>query len=161
MKRLFFFLLVVLFLVCCFLPQAQNFTLSSFFSRGEFTVFSSSNALKEAYEWDSVIALGNEFMLKTPLLPNSKLRLSTKEVRGQMVEIPNTEEEMASLHAFQKQIGFMASKQEVLEGIGVCQYGYSPKIPNFIVLDGKKINLQIVEQASKIVVGYPVILGSY
>ena len=42
-----------------------------------------------------------------------------------------------------------------------CYYGYSSRLGTGVLLGGKKVNCQIVCSEGKIVVGWPLILGSY
>ena len=49
---------------------------------------------------------------------------------------------------------------EVLEGTKIS-YAYDPSLANFVVVDGNKVNLQVAKTDFCIVVGYPLILGSF
>ncbi len=51
-------------------------------------------------------------------------------------------------------------KIEEIEGKTVF-YGFTPFEENFIMLENKKINMQIVEKEGEIIVGLPIILGSF
>ena len=42
-----------------------------------------------------------------------------------------------------------------------CIYGYTPKIRNYVMVDGQKVNVQIAVTATQVHVGSPLILGSY
>jgi len=57
------------------------------------------------------------------------------------------------------------SAKEILKKLGYREvspgYGYSPRAKDFIKANGQKINLQIVERNDSVVVGWPVVLGSY
>ena len=42
-----------------------------------------------------------------------------------------------------------------------CEYYYSTKIDDFVILNGQKINLQVCYQKDYIAVGTPIVFGSY
>lgn len=43
----------------------------------------------------------------------------------------------------------------------VVYYGYDSTYPDFRIIDGKRINVQIVKNSTNIIVGYPLILCGY
>ena len=49
---------------------------------------------------------------------------------------------------------------EVLNGTSIS-YAYDPSLANFVVVDGNKVNLQVAKTDFCVVVGHPLILGSF
>lgn len=52
------------------------------------------------------------------------------------------------------------NKKEKVEN-NICLYGYSSMFKKFCILNNYKINFQIVISTNKIIVGYPLIYGSF
>jgi len=159
MKRLFFFLLTALFIGASFAPEAHDFSLSDFFAGGTLSVFSSDATLMQSHAWQAIVPMGSEWMASCPL--SSTPNLSGYVVRGQMAELPITPQLTAQLNQFKTQTRFVQVLTEELQAVGSCEYGYSPLIANYLIIGGKKMNVQIVYKADVIVIGTPVILGSY
>ncbi len=51
-------------------------------------------------------------------------------------------------------------KEEIVEGINII-YGYTAYYTDFIYIDGKQANVQIVENEDSIIAGFPIILSGY
>ncbi len=47
-----------------------------------------------------------------------------------------------------------------LEGLTIT-YGYTPSFDKFQYVDGKKINVQIVEKSDEMLIGFPIIMTGY
>lgn len=122
-------------------------------------MFSSDLKLVQSHEWQTVVPMGNEWMASCQLANSPSL--SGYAVRGQMAELPITPQLTEQLKAFKTQTKFLQAYTEELLTVGSCEYGYSPLIKNYLVINGKKINVQIVYKDGYVVVGTPVILGSY
>jgi hypothetical protein len=66
----------------------------------------------------------------------------------------------SNLKSFIKGLNATAVFSEVGEDFN-CEYYYSPKIKGSIILNGKKINLHVCYQKDYIVVGTPIVYGSF
>ena len=66
----------------------------------------------------------------------------------------------ANLDDVLSKIHFQKLYSETIEGIEIC-YGYSPNFQTSILLDGKKVNVQIAEKDRQVVIGFPMILTGY
>ena len=57
-------------------------------------------------------------------------------------------------------LDFFYQGREKIDGLEVY-YGYDSSYQDFRIIEGKKINVQIVENSTNIIVGYPMILCGY
>jgi len=64
------------------------------------------------------------------------------------------------LDFIKNKINFSYEAKEEIEGMKIF-YGYDKSYPDFRFLNGKKINCQIVQNSTNIIVGYPMILCGY
>lgn len=58
------------------------------------------------------------------------------------------------------QIKFQQLSCEEIEGIEIC-YGFSPCYASAVLLDGKKVNVQIAKVDGNVIVGFPMILTGF
>ena len=68
--------------------------------------------------------------------------------------------EEAELDAILRKIKFQQLSSENVEGIEVC-YGYSPCYSSAVMLDGKKVNVQIAKIDGRVIVGFPMIMTGF
>lgn len=68
--------------------------------------------------------------------------------------------EEVELDAMLKQIKFQQLFSEEVEGIEVC-YGYCPCYKSAILLDGKKVNVQIAKIDGQVILGFPMIMTGF
>lgn len=64
------------------------------------------------------------------------------------------------LEKFKNNLDFCFESQEKIDGLKIF-YGYDNSYPDFRYIDNKKINVQIVENSTNIIVGFPIILCGY
>ncbi|MFA6860496.1 MAG: YwmB family TATA-box binding protein [Clostridia bacterium] len=161
MKRFVLFFLIVAFLIACFVPETQNFSLAYFFQDGEFSLFSGDSELATCNTWKRVVSVGQEWIATDDIQKIKSFDFSNLNARGEMVVVPLNEEEQANLMEMKKNIGFVKVFTEIIENVGTSEYGYTSKIDSYLILQGSKVNMQIVIRNDSFVVGTPVILGSY
>lgn len=135
---------VVLFLFFLLLSSLNNkkeFTLKDFMS-GEYTAYTKNEIC------DSSIFLGTCYMTK-----NANVK---DEIIGESIKTTNTE--LAKLLG---DLDASVVKTELLDCGAVVISAFSPKIGDAVMLDDKKVNLQIASYTDYSIVGWPVILGSF
>lgn len=91
----------------------------------------------------------------------------TQDVKGTMKKLNNTlgvaytyslnDIDLASLIS---KLGVRKIKEEYIDNL-YCYYGYTNKIKGGIVIDGNKINIQIVSSNGTLKLASPMIMGSY
>lgn len=59
-----------------------------------------------------------------------------------------------------KTVHFQKMSSEMIDGIEII-YGYSPCYSDSVVLDGKKINVQVAKIDGEVVIGFPMILTGF
>ena len=68
--------------------------------------------------------------------------------------------EEVGLDSILRKIKFQQLSSEEVEGIEVC-YGYSPCYSSAVMLDGKKVNVQIAKIDGRVIVGFPMIMTGF
>ena len=84
--------------------------------------------------------------------------LKGRNLCGQTLIIENAEEE--ALSKLMKKLKMKTVMTQELGDIKII-YGYSNRLKNSVILDGKKVNVEIAVRGGKITAGTPLILGSY
>ena len=137
MKKLiiFLFLISTLFYTHSF---NNSFCIKNYFT-GEYTAYSSSSNTKD-------INLGFCSITNT----------KTKSTIGESIICQNLE-----LSAAIKTLKATVLKKEYLDCNTVVIYGYSPLINKSVNLNNLKVNIQIAVKDNEIIIGWPLILGSF
>ena len=65
-----------------------------------------------------------------------------------------------SLYQIKDLLKINYSFNQDLEGLTIT-YGYTPSFDKFQYVDGKKINVQIVEKSDEMLIGFPIIMTGY
>jgi len=122
-------------------------------SVGRVTVFASSQVcLPEGTVWT---ALGDGMVIDT-CLENLEEILDLVQVLGITFETKNTAAEIVS------HFGARVEKRQTIASVNVYTYFLSsPLFSNYIEIDGRKIGAQIAVTPSAVLVGFPMILGSF
>lgn len=68
--------------------------------------------------------------------------------------------EQDKLENLLRQIHFQELYNETVEGIEIC-YGYSPCYSSAVLLEGKKVNVQVAKVDGQVIVGFPMIMTGY
>ena len=143
-RGFFIFIFCILLAVCALLNQTPIFN----YDKGEhyFYLYSkSSNA--------SVLRLknNNEGALK---------RIKPFLVRGESVYLTTCEgaNDYAQSIVIDKQAVLVFC--EKLQGI-TCEYYYSPKIFNYVIINGKRVNLHLVKTSNGVKMGSPLVFDSF
>lgn len=149
---------MILFAAFCLLMLKIPFSLSSISEKvnATHTFYTTQNiSLKNA----NSIKSGNGFLISTS--SNNacivKSTLNENYIQGESFCFDGTQDDITKiLHSLNATI----VKKEKFDGFTVL-YAHSPKITNYIILNNKKVNIQIAYKNKIITVGTPIILGSY
>ena len=68
--------------------------------------------------------------------------------------------ENSSIEKVSKSLNMLDFRRENVMGKEVV-YGYTPKYQKSLILDNKKVNVQIVVDDDKLILGFPIILGGF
>ena len=101
------------------------------------------------------VSNGGDSVLTCSMVAAPYLYADLGSVQGETVQFCGGQNELDRLV---EALGFVDLVDSKIEG---CYYGYSARLGAGVLLDGKKVNCQIVVQNGTITVGYPLILGSY
>ena len=66
----------------------------------------------------------------------------------------------SGLNNLLKSLNMLVFKEENVNGMNVV-YGFTPKYEDYVLVDGKKINVQIASTRQEHVVGFPIILSGF
>lgn len=151
--------IITLFFVCfCLLFLQHSNSLSIFASEffGTHTFFSFENFENENC---TTTKNGNGFLICCSTQNANKIfsNLDKSKICGESVCFENQNFNLKKLlHTFQAKV----VKTESTENIYIV-YAFSPKFFDYVLIDGKKVNLQIAQSKQKITIGTPLILGSF
>lgn len=59
-----------------------------------------------------------------------------------------------------KKIKFQSLYSEDVDGIEIC-YGFTPCFADAVIIDGKKVNVQVAKREGRVVLGFPMIMTGY
>ena len=90
-------------------------------------------------------------------------RLQLKSVKGQSLRLDREKNNGENLLFINRQLKSKRAKLILCESgeWGESSYYFSPLIANWVVIGGKKVNLQVVNTADSIIIGSPIIFGSF
>ncbi|MGN1221690.1 MAG: hypothetical protein ACI4TT_00475, partial [Christensenellales bacterium] len=105
-----------------------------------------------------IVKNGNACIVSCDSKYASTVKASINNILGESITINNPNEDVL------KQINDYISKNilydEKLDGTQII-YGYDNTLKNFVMVDGQKINFQVAINSDYVVIGYPLILGSF
>ncbi len=157
MKHIFSFLFVVCLLAFSFSFSSKENAVFSFFKEGqcEFVVSKKldiSFLPKDA----SIVANGEDNIIGV----NARIaryvfeKLGSSNVKGYVFKIES------SFESLKQKLDFKYFKDSSNQN-QKHYYAFSNSFDNFVFVDGKKVNMHIVEKDNLLVVGFPIILTSY
>ena len=136
MKKFIVLAVLLLILILNSVQTKSNFSLKDYFDFGELTIYSN---------------------YKSEILPNVSMNTYKGEVIGESLFLKNYEAD-AILKKLNAQIKFL----EYIDNLDLSIiYAYSPIISKTVELKNTSINLQIAVANDYLVVGWPMILGSF
>lgn len=106
----------------------------------------------------TVVKNGNSSIVSCTSLNAKNVKQSLKNILGESVKINNPSKDI--IDNLYQYINKNIVYYEVLENTTIT-YCYNPSLLNFVMIDGQKVNLQIAQNNNYIVIGYPLILGSF
>lgn len=101
---------------------------------------------------------GNHFYYTFDNIKGKKVlkNLNMSEIEGLVYYF----EKDFTIDKIKSKLDFCYSSQEKIDNLNIF-YGYDSSYPDFRYVEGKKVNVQIVENATNFIVGYPMILCGY
>lgn len=134
---------------------------SSFHKKDVLEIFTSSDGICEFYcegvlkntsFISSIISSGEGYFVTTNLKSAKKVFNDLKNVKSFKIKFKNNFEI--------SKLKLKYIKTEFVDDMKIS-YAFSNYFDNGICIDGKKSNVQIVEKQNKLVIGIPIIMGSY
>lgn len=134
---------------------------SDFHKKDALNIFSSSDGVCEFYcekvlkrsnFISSIISSGDGYFVTTNLKCAKKVFEDLKNVKSFKIIFKNNFEI--------SKLKLKYIKTELVEDMKIS-YAFSNYFDNSICIDGKKSNIQIVEKESQVIIGVPIIMGSY
>ncbi|MBR4270185.1 MAG: hypothetical protein IKQ31_00705 [Clostridia bacterium] len=150
MKILVYIFLPIVMLFC--FPSFSIAELNADFE-GTFNIFTTQNAtITDTTTVDS----GMGYIIKGKLCNLNKTlkQLNSTQIRGVSVEFDSSKNEVEKLISKYRIRKISAEELETTSFI----YGYTPYLPLYSTIDGKKINIQIAYSDNHVKIGYPLIL---
>ena len=157
MKKLIKYILLIIIVV--FAVPPKNSTLSSLvrelnYTNAVSTYYTNSEVnVKNA----TVIKNGNSYLVQSDIKNCESLKKEIENIQGQSISLNGTYSDY--LFIKEKLLDSTIIEEE-LYNIKTC-YGYNNKLTKSVKIDNKNINIQVAFNNNKIVIGSPVILGSY
>ena len=107
----------------------------------------------------NIIQNGNGFLISTNSQNAKKVlsELNSQNIQGESFCFDGT---FCDVQKILYSLNAQIVKKECFDDFQVF-YAHSPKISKYILMNFKKVNMQIVLKNNKITVGSPIILGSY
>ena len=154
MKKIF--ILIVAFF--CLIVMKSPFSLSKLSQNylGEHTFYSTQ---KTNQKETNITKNGNGYLISTNSqnAKNVFQNLEKEKLHGESFRLSGTEKDIPKLlHS----LCAKTVKEERFDDFLIL-YANSPKIANYVVVNNKKVNIQIAYKNKVITVGTPIILGSY
>lgn len=105
-----------------------------------------------------IVKNGNACIVSCDSKYANVVKASINNILGESITINNPTEDVL------KQINDYISQNtlydEKLDGTQII-YGYDNTLENFVIVDGQKVNFQVAINIDYVVIGYPLILGSF
>lgn len=154
MKKIFVFLFLCVLLSFALYFNKQPLPLFNFYQDGvcEFAVKANTNKILPSFVQDT--QNGENLFVKAPLKLGDYLQKNLNDILGVTIIINEREENV--LKNLQVKI-CKTEKQNDNKHI----FGFSPLFEKAIFIENKKCNIHIVVQSDRLVIGYPIVLGSY
>lgn len=154
MKKIIVFLFLIVLVAFALYFDNRTLPLFNFYQEGtcEFTVLENTN--KNIPSFAKVNTCGQNSFVKADIALGGYLQKQLNDILG--VTIIVNDELSNVLENLQVKI----CKSE-LQNENTHIFGFSPLFSKSIFIGGKKCNIHIVIQNDQIIVGYPIILGSY
>ena len=94
---------------------------------------------------------------------SDNLKLGSLCVKGESLYLPfQNGESMVNEYIEQLLKAYNAKNQVIEKGnFGDGEYYYSNKIPTFVIINGRRVNVHVVKGTSGITIGTPLIFGSF
>lgn len=122
---------------------------------GEYCIYSTERVYSDLIT--KRVDTGFSYMYFCDSADAGALRAKFSKIDGESIAIPD----WAGGAGVAEVVGRLRYRVVLCSGLGEVVYAYSPRDKGYIVFDGKKVNLQVSLRGDTVVVGWPVILGSY
>ena len=154
MKKIAVFLFLIILLAFALHYNDKTLPLFSLYSAGtcEFTVVKDTN--KNIPSFASSITCGQNLFIKADISLGGYLQKQLKDILGVTIVVND------DISNVLKNLQIKISKSE-LQNENTHIFGFSPLFEKSVFIGGKKCNMHIVIQKEHIIIGYPIILGSY
>lgn len=154
MKKIVVFLFLGVLLSFALHFDNKTLPLFNFYQKGtcEFTVIKDTN--KNIPSFASSVSCGENLFVKADLPLGGYLQKHLNDILGVTIFVKD------DLSNVLKNLQVKICKSE-LQNNNTHIFGFSPLFEKTIFIGGKKCNIHIVVQTEQLIVGYPIILGSY
>lgn len=154
MKKITVFLFLIVLISFSLHFDERTLPLFSFYSQGkcEFTVRKETN--KDLPAFVSQVTSGENLFVKADIALGGYLQGILNDIQGITIFVEDETKNVLDNFAVK------VCKTE-LQDNNTHIFGFSPYFEKSVFIDGKKCNIHIVVQVGRIIIGYPIILGSY
>ncbi len=146
------------FIALALLFSQTTLSLSSFSKTffGTHTFFSTENFKSEK---TSTTKNGNGFLIECSTKNAEEIfsKLNLSKIDGESFCVKSHDFKITN---FLNKLNAKIIKTENTQNIKIV-YAFSPKFPNFVLIDGQKVNLQIAQNFELTTIGTPLILGGF
>jgi len=133
-------IIVVFIILLSGVQTEEHFTLLDYFS-GEYTVYTSTNSgencVNLGFCYMNSQAIGDQVVGESMVIQNLEIGTALSDLKARVV------------------------KTEYLEDGSTVIYAYTNLIDDHVEISGKIVNLQIANKENRVVIGWPLILGSF
>jgi hypothetical protein len=155
MKNIFSFIFIFVLIALTFLFYDSKKLAFDFFTQGECEfVVSSANSNIDLPPEVKVVKNGTHYMITAPSSLSRFLYNRLVEVKGMTFYTTQ------SLQSVVERLNVKYFKGEEIEGAR-HYYGFCKSFSDFVFISGKKVNIHFVEKQNQLIIGLPIILGSY
>ena len=156
MKRMFVFLFVLIAICSIFFVRTYNHKLPDELD-GDFYIYTNSTFDVSSCDVE-IVKNGPGLILKGKKEDLEKLNIPSSVVGGYSVFL---DENTYNAQDVMNQLDFVVKKSSKLSGDIETFYGYSSYGGRSVKVGGHRVNCQVAINANGIIVGFPLILGSY
>lgn len=137
------FLIFLFLLIIVVAYRVNGFALATYVEDGEYSLYYEDGGMSKEY---SLTAFQTIFA-----------RLGKGGVSGESVRFSGDDEDIDRII---KKLNIEIKDSQRLANLTTL-YGYSARLGGGVMLDGQKINIQIVRKGNTVIIGTPLIMGSY
>lgn len=154
MKKIVVFIALFVFLSFAFSFEKKQLFIANLFQTGTCEIYASGKTNKNLPEFASVVTSGNDIFVRADIKLCSYLIGNMQDIKGITIFAEGSAEYV---------LNELKVKISSMEKIGESNhiFGFSPYFSDFVFIKNKKCNIHIVQVEENLVVGSPIIFGSY